>query len=86
MASDAPWPLPLWSCCVSLLGVVLEKGLTDRLQRVAISTANTKANGAPFRNLLLHGPPGTGTRHLKSIITMTSTSHRPVPGPRSAAG
>ncbi|TFJ85120.1 hypothetical protein NSK_003543 [Nannochloropsis salina CCMP1776] len=44
----------------ALKGVVLEKGLTERLTRVAISTANTKANGAPFRNLLLHGPPGTG--------------------------
>ncbi len=44
----------------ALKGVVLEEGLTERLKRVAISTANTKANGAPFRNLLLHGPPGTG--------------------------
>jgi ATPase family AAA domain-containing protein 3A/B len=34
--------------------------LTQRLERVAISTANTQKNGAPFRNLLLHGPPGTG--------------------------
>ena len=45
----------------ALKGVVLEPGLTERLRRVAVSTANTKANGAPFRNLLLHGPPGTGT-------------------------
>jgi len=44
----------------ALKGVILEQGLTERLTRVAISTANTKANGAPFRNLLLHGPPGTG--------------------------
>lgn len=45
----------------ALKGVVLEPALTERLKRVAMSTANTKANGAPFRNLLLHGPPGTGT-------------------------
>lgn len=44
----------------ALKGVVLEPTLTERLKRVAVSTANTKANGAPFRNLLLHGPPGTG--------------------------
>jgi hypothetical protein len=45
----------------ALKGVVLEPALTERLKRVAVSTAHTKANGAPFRNLLLHGPPGTGT-------------------------
>lgn len=44
----------------ALKGVILEPSLTQRLERVAISTANTQKNGAPFRNLLLHGPPGTG--------------------------
>ena len=40
--------------------IVLEPTLDKRLRRVAISTANTKKNKAPFRHLLLHGPPGTG--------------------------
>lgn len=41
-------------------GVVLEHKLDQRLRQVAVSTSNTKKNGAPFRHLLLHGPPGTG--------------------------
>jgi ATPase family AAA domain-containing protein 3A/B len=40
--------------------VILEEGLELRLRRVATSTKYTKANGAPFRHVLLHGPPGTG--------------------------
>lgn len=41
-------------------GVVLEAGLTDRVAEAAVSTANTKKNGAPFRHMLFYGPPGTG--------------------------
>lgn len=44
----------------ALKNVVLEPTLEKRLTRVATSTANTKKNRAPFRHLLLHGPPGTG--------------------------
>lgn len=44
----------------ALKNVVLEPTLERRLKRVAVSTANTKKNRAPFRHLLLHGPPGTG--------------------------
>jgi len=44
----------------ALKNVVLDPTLEKRLTRVATSTANTKKNRAPFRHLLLHGPPGTG--------------------------
>jgi len=44
----------------ALSGIILEKGLDQQLRQVAMSTANTKKNKAPFRHLLLHGPPGTG--------------------------
>jgi len=44
----------------ALKNVILESTLEKRLSRVAVSTANTKINRAPFRHLLLHGPPGTG--------------------------
>ena len=44
----------------ALKNVVLEPALEKRLSRVARSTTNTKKNRAPFRHLLLHGPPGTG--------------------------
>lgn len=44
----------------SLKGMVLEESLESRLRKVAVSTAHTRANRAPFRHLLLHGPPGTG--------------------------
>jgi len=44
----------------ALKGIVLEGSLDDQLRKIATSTANTKKNRAPFRHLLLHGPPGTG--------------------------
>jgi ATPase family AAA domain-containing protein 3A/B len=44
----------------ALNGIVLENSLDTQLRQIAISTANTKKNRAPFRHLLLHGPPGTG--------------------------
>lgn len=39
----------------ALKGIVLENSLDDQLRRVAVSTANTKKNRAPYRHLLLHG-------------------------------
>ena len=51
-------------------GIVLKESLTERLNRITVSTANTKKNGAPFRNLCLHGPPGTGkTLFAKGLAT-----------------
>lgn len=44
----------------ALKGIVLEEGLDSQLRKIAVSTAHTKKNKAPFRHLLLHGPPGTG--------------------------
>ena len=44
----------------ALAGVVLEPRLKQRLETLALTTANTKRNRAPFRNVLLYGPPGTG--------------------------
>merc|ERR1712070_334489 len=44
----------------ALKGIVLENRLQQQLRKIAMSTANTKKNKAPFRHLLLHGPPGTG--------------------------
>lgn len=44
----------------ALKGIVLENSLESQLRKIAVSTANTKKNRAPFRHLLLHGPPGTG--------------------------
>jgi len=44
----------------ALKGIVLEENLDSQLRKIAVSTAHTKKNRAPFRHLLLHGPPGTG--------------------------
>jgi len=44
----------------AMKGIVLEENLTSQLNKVAVATANTKKNKAPFRHLMLHGPPGTG--------------------------
>lgn len=39
----------------ALKGIVLHQNLDKQLRQIAISTANTKRNRAPFRHLLLHG-------------------------------
>lgn len=39
----------------ALKGIVLENDLDAQLRQIAVSTANTKKNRAPFRHLLLHG-------------------------------
>eukprot|EP00586_Coscinodiscus_wailesii_P013050 CAMPEP_0172501186 /NCGR_PEP_ID=MMETSP1066-20121228/147083_1 /TAXON_ID=671091 /ORGANISM="Coscinodiscus wailesii, Strain CCMP2513" /LENGTH=561 /DNA_ID=CAMNT_0013275833 /DNA_START=352 /DNA_END=2037 /DNA_ORIENTATION=+ len=44
----------------ALSGIVLEDNLDTQLRKIAVSTSHTKKNRAPFRHLLLHGPPGTG--------------------------
>jgi len=44
----------------ALKGIVLKPNLDSQLTKIAVSTANTKKNKAPFRHLLLHGAPGTG--------------------------
>mmetsp|Transcript_80121 Transcript_80121/g.162169 ORF Transcript_80121/g.162169 Transcript_80121/m.162169 type:complete len:577 (-) Transcript_80121:63-1793(-) len=44
----------------ALKGIVLKPELDSQLTKIAVSTANTKKNKAPFRHLLLHGAPGTG--------------------------
>jgi len=40
--------------------IVLEDELAERLQWTTNSLMNAKANGTPFRHLMLYGPPGTG--------------------------
>lgn len=42
-----------------LQGVILEPKLEERLRDVAIATKNTIRNNGLYRNILLHGAPGT---------------------------
>lgn len=44
----------------ALSGVVLAPKLEERLRDIAIATKNTKHNKGMYRNILMHGPPGTG--------------------------
>ncbi|TMW52050.1 hypothetical protein DOY81_002830 [Sarcophaga bullata] len=44
----------------ALQGVVLNPKLEERLRDVAIATKNTRINRGMYRNVLMHGPPGTG--------------------------
>ena len=49
----------------AMKGIVLEESLDSQLRKIAVSTSHTKKNNAPFRHLLLHGPPGTGKVRVK---------------------
>lgn len=44
----------------ALQGVVLQPSLEERLRDIAIATKNTRRNNGFYRNILLHGAPGTG--------------------------
>ncbi|XP_066261669.1 ATPase family AAA domain-containing protein 3A homolog [Euwallacea similis] len=54
-----------------LQGVVLAPKLEERLRDIAIATKNTKHNRGMYRNLLMHGPPGTG----KTMFTKKLAKH-----------
>lgn len=44
----------------SFADVILGDEDKEKVIQLAFSTRNTKKTGAPFRHVLLHGPPGTG--------------------------
>ena len=46
--------------CLAFVSVLFQPGFEGRLRSLAKATVNTKRNGGVYRNVLMHGPPGTG--------------------------
>lgn len=65
----------------ALSGVVLAPKLEERLRDIAIATKNTKLNRGMYRNILMHGPPGTGkTMFAKKLAEHSGMDYAIVTG------
>ncbi|KAG5308461.1 ATAD3 protein, partial [Acromyrmex insinuator] len=65
----------------ALSGVILAPKLEERLRDVAIATKNTKYNRGMYRNILMHGPPGTGkTMFAKKLAEHSGMDYAIVTG------
>ncbi|XP_011136606.1 ATPase family AAA domain-containing protein 3A homolog isoform X1 [Harpegnathos saltator] len=65
----------------ALSGVILAPKLEERLRDIAIATKNTKRNRGMYRNILMHGPPGTGkTMFAKKLAEHSGMDYAIVTG------
>ena len=51
---------------------MLRRDISARVGAIAVAVRNTRANAAPFRNMLFYGPPGTGKTMVAKRLARSS--------------
>lgn len=59
--------------------IILSKDDKERVINLALATKNTKQSGAPYRHVLLHGPPGESLNGISFLLLISLLLSLPPP-------